>query len=378
MLATVSKAFARGPLTGTLTTAGVVPAAMALLLDNDVARRVLEMADAVAAIEAAFTQLGGGNAAFYPLAELVSPTATAGDCYTWGSHIGAVRDPPRLAFRFKSDVTRWEEGPDGTTREKFNVEPGTFMGVIMLFDTTDGALLAMLNDGVVQHARVGATAGVACDQLAREDARTVGMLGSGGMAHAYLEAFDVVRDLEELTVYSPTPAHREAFADEAAASYGLDATAVDSPEQAMRGVDIAATCTNASQPLFDPDWLAPGQFLVNVRNIEIGPATTERADRTVASTNEPYQTRLFGTPEERTFLESQFDHGDQETAYDTLGEVLAGAAPARRDDDEVIFFDNRAAGIQFAAVGDLVYRAAAERGLGTALPLDWFQQDVKN
>jgi ornithine cyclodeaminase/alanine dehydrogenase-like protein (mu-crystallin family) len=351
---------------------------MALLLDNDTASRVLEMADAVEAIDSAFTQLGAGNAAFYPLAELVSPTTPEGDCYTWGSHIGAVRDPPRLALRFKSDVTRWESGPDGTTREKFNVEPGTYMGVILLFDTTDGALLAVMNDGVIQHARVGATAGVACDHLARDDAQSVGMLGSGGMARVYLEAFDVVRELRELTVYSPTPANRQSFAEEAAATFDIDATAVDDPAAAIRGADIAATCTNASQPVFDPAWLEPGQFVVNVRNIEVTAATIGRADRAIASTNEPYQTRLFGTAEERASLESKFDHGDQETAHDTLGAVLAGEVPARQTDDEVIFFDNRAAGIQFAAVGDLVYRRASDRGLGTVLPLDWFQQAVKN
>lgn len=351
---------------------------MVLLLDNDVASRVLEMPAAVAAIEAAFSQLGAGNAAFYPLAELVAPTATDGDCYTWGSHIGAVRDPPRLAFRFKSDVTRWDETEAGTTREKFNVEPGTFMGVILLFDTTDGALLAVMNDGVIQHVRVGATAGVACDHLAREDAESVGMLGSGGMARAYLEAFDAVRDLRRLTVYSPTPANREAFAAEAAETYGLDARAVAEPAEAIRGADIAATCTNASQPVFDPAWLEPGQFLVNVRNIEITAETIERADRAVASTNEPYNTRLFGTPDERSFLQSKFDHGDQSTAHDTLGAVLAGEVPGRQDDDAIVYFDNRAAGIQFAAVGDLVYRAATEQGLGTPLPLEWFQQAVKN
>jgi len=351
---------------------------MVLLLDNDVTERVLDMADAVPVIEDAFTQLGTGNAAFYPLAELVSPTAGAGDCYTWGSHIGAVRDPPRLAFRFKSDVVRWEESAAGTTREKFNGEPGTFMGFVLLFDTTDGTLLAMLNDGVVQHVRVGATAGVACDHLAREDATSVGFLGSGGMAHAYLEAFDAVRDLTELRVYSPTAEHREAFAREAAETYDLEATAVDDPAEAARDVDVLATCTNASQPVLDPAWLTPGQFVVNVRAIEIPPAALDRFDRRLATSNEPYETRLFGTPEERAFLESKFDHGDQTTAFDTLGEVLAGAVPGRTDDEEVVYFDNRAAGLQFAAVGDLVYRRAVEAGLGTAIPLDWFQQQVKN
>ena len=198
------------------------------------------------------------------------------------------------------------------------------------------------------------------------------------MAHTYLEAFSVVRDLASLSVYSPTRDHREAFADEAERRYGLDATAVDEPAAAMAGVDIAACCTNASQPVYDPAWLEDGLFLVNVRNVEVDPSTVDRADRAIATTNEPYQTRLFGTAEERERLTARFDHGHQDTDYDTLGAVLDGSVPGRGDDDEVVFFDNRAAGIQFAAVADLVHRRAAARGLGTEIPLAWFQQDVRN
>lgn len=351
---------------------------MALLIDNDAAERLLETGDTLDAIEEAFIHLGGGDAAFYPLAELISPTAEQGDYYAWGSHIGAVRDPPRLAFRFKSDVLSWAERDGNVTREKFNVEPGTYMGFILLFDTRTGELLGLLNDGVVQHARVGATAGVACDRLAREDAATVGVLGSGGMARTYVEAFCHVRDIETVTAYSPTERHREAFAEWVRTDLDVEATAVDDPEAAVTGVDIAATCTDASQPVYEAEWLSPGTFLVNVRNVEIPAAAVEAADRRIATTNRAYRTEILGSDEERAAYEEKADHGDQDTDFPTLGAVLAGNAPGRRDDDESIFFDNRAVGIQFAAVADLVYERAVDRGLGTAVPLEWFQQGVRN
>ncbi|MFB6359284.1 MAG: hypothetical protein ABEJ96_09900, partial [Thiohalorhabdaceae bacterium] len=68
------------------------------------------------------------------------------------------------------------------------------------------------------------------------------------------------------------------------------------------------------------------------------------------------------------------DHGDHDTAFPTLGDLLTGRAAGRRHDSEVVYFDNRAAGIQFAAVGDLVYERARERDLGVEIPLSWFQQ----
>lgn len=351
---------------------------MALLIDNDVAHRVLKMPDAIEVIEAAFAQHGRGDAEFYPLAELVSPTAADGDYYIWGSHLGAVRDPPRFALRFKSDVSQWLEVEGSRRREKFNGEPGTFMGFILLFDTADGTLLGLLNDGVVQHVRVGATAGVGCDQFARADASTVGLLGSGGMAEVYLEAFATVRDIEEARVFSPTRANREAFAEERGAELGIDVVAVDSAEDAMREVDIAACCTNASHAIYDPDWLAPGTFLTNVRAVEIPQAAIDRADRCFATNNEPYQTRVIGDEEERATYNEQADHGDQDTDYPLLGSVLAGEEEGREDDDETILFENRATGFQFAAVSHLAYELAKDAGLGTVVPLEWFQQDVKN
>lgn len=352
---------------------------MARLIDNDAAERVLSMDAALDAIDAAFTQQGEGQANFYPLQQLVSPTATDGDAYVWGHHVGAVRDPPRLAFRYKSDVTDWEEDEQGNrTREKFNVERGTFMGVIMLFDSTNGELLAVMNDGVVQHVRVGATAGVACDHFAREDADTVGMVGSGGMAEVYLEAFDEVRDLDAVRVYSPTKANRDAYAAEMEAELGVPVVAVEDPETAVRGADIVSTCTDASQPVIEADWLDDGAFFTNVRAIEIPQAAIDGADRCFATTNQAYETRMLGDDEEREYLTDRADHGDHDTDFPTLGDVLCGRDEGRRDDDETIYFDNRAAGIQFAAVGDLVYEAAEAEGLGVELPLSWFQQNMRN
>ncbi|MFB6096963.1 MAG: hypothetical protein ABEJ74_06210 [Haloferacaceae archaeon] len=352
---------------------------MPKLISNDVTKDVLEMDEAVDAIESAFTQLGRRDATFYPRTDIVAPTAEAGDYYVWGSLLGAIRDPPRLAFRFKSDVLRYEDHGDHTTEEKFNVEPGTFMGFVQLYDMATGELLGLINDGALQHVRVGATAGVACDQLAREDASRVGVLGSGGMARTYVEAFDVVRDLEEVTVYSPTAANREAYAEEMDERLDAEVRAVDSAAAAMRDVDIAATTTDASQPVYRREWLEDGLFLVDVRSIEVEDAAVEAADRVLGTAREGYMDRVIGSESDRQrYQEHRGVSGFEDHDYPTLDEVLVGDAPGRRDDDETIFYHNRSAGIQFASVGNLVYERATEAGRGTAVPLEWFQQDIRD
>ena len=64
--------------------------------------------------------------------------------------------------------------------------------------------------------------------------------------------------------------------------------------------------------------------------------------------------------------------------HTTLSEVLAGEKPGRENDAQTTLHHNFSAAIQFAAVGYLVYRYAKDNGLGHELPLEWFQQDIRN
>jgi len=351
-----------------------------LLIDNDVTRRLLAMDDVVPLMEDAFEQLGHGDAAFEMRTDVWSPTAHEhGDFYRWGGLTGAIRDPPRLTFRFKSDVLRWEDDGQGNQVEKtHNGEPGRFMGFILLLDTSSGELLALLNDGIIQHYRVGATVGVACDHLAREDAETVGVLGSGGMARAYVEAFDQVRDLSQITVFSPTPDHRAQFAEDVEAKLGVETVAVSDPEEAMTGVDIAATATDSTQTIYTHDWVEDGQFVVNCRQNEMDDETFETVDRMFATTNEMPSDNVVGSREERNEQYHQERRYWDRPDFPTLGEVVTSDGVGREHDDESIFYYNNSAGLQFTPVANLLYERASEQGLGTVLPLDWFQQDVRN
>ena len=116
--------------------------------------------------------------------------------------------------------------------------------------TQNGEPLAFINDGVMQHMRVGGGAGIGVRHLARRNAEIVGILGAGGMARTYLEAFCVVRQIKRAKVFSPTPANRERFAQEMSRKLDVDVVAVASAREAARGVDIFATCTDSMSPTF--------------------------------------------------------------------------------------------------------------------------------
>ena len=86
--------------------------------------------------------------------------------YRWGTMEGASRTFETMAIRMKSDMLEW---PEGKTVEKYCVEPGTFCGIVMVFSTRNGEPLAIINDGIIQHMRVGGCAGLGAKYLSRED-----------------------------------------------------------------------------------------------------------------------------------------------------------------------------------------------------------------
>src|SRR5258705_3752992 len=89
----------------------------------------------------------------------------------------------------KSDVISEQEYQGAITQEKYCVRAGRFCGLIMLNSIENGAPLALINDGYLQHMRVGADSGIGAKYMARDDAEVVGMIGSGGMARSHVESF---------------------------------------------------------------------------------------------------------------------------------------------------------------------------------------------
>lgn len=335
---------------------------MVLLLNNEVSEEVLDISEAIEVMEEAFVQLGEGNAGFRPRTDLWFPREEEEQYYVYGDLLGAIGDPPRVAHRLKSDIIDRSEG----RKVEYNVEPGTTMRFVCLFDAANGKLLAILNDRNLQHVRVAATAGVACKHLSPTDSESVGLLGSGGMAHVYAEAFASVRDISTIKVFSPTRENREAFAQKIQDKLDINVIAVANPEKAMQNVDIAATCTNSRSAVFDSEWLDGINFITNVNEAEMDNDIFEQANVFI-TTNKPYSAQEIGEVENpRAAL------GYQEMDYLTLAELLVENTSVTYDLTN--FFNNRSTGLQFAAICNLVYSKAKSQDLGKPLPLEWFQQ----
>src|SRR5262249_30001148 len=169
-----------------------------------------------------------------------------------------------FAIRMKSDIIYESEYNGVVTQEKYCTRPGLFCGLILLTSIENGEPLAFINDGHLQHMRVGADGGIGVKYMANEDAEVVGMLGSGGMARTHMQAFTRVRTIKKLQVFSPTRANREAFGREMAAKYNIEVQVCDKPEDVYKGAHVVAALTDSAMEGTDGSLLEKGAHIVVV------------------------------------------------------------------------------------------------------------------
>ena len=364
-----------------------------LFIHNDVVAELLTMPECIAAQERAFRELAEGRAVHKPRSDIYAPCDREDGYYRWGTMEGCSGG--YVAIRMKSDVCTWPRQPDGSwTEEKYCVKPGTYCGLIMLFSVANGEPLAFINDGVLQHMRVGGGAGLGAKHLARKDAKTVGMLGSGGMARTYLNAFCAVRGIERVKVFSPTKANREAYAREMRTRLNIDVEAVDSAEEAARGADILSTCTDSMAPTIDPAWLAPGMHVTMLGPAEISDAVIARADVKIAQGRSGLNISgdgtargighspvawIAGTAEERKRLPRAEPSKGFWADFPDFADLVTGRAEGRTSDDQITFYHNIGnQGLQFSSTGALVYEKAKATKKGRPVPTEWFLQDIRD
>src|SRR3954471_17127336 len=132
---------------------------MTLIINNDDVGKVLTMADTIAALETAYRQVAAKEAVCRPRIDIRIPTSDPTKNYQWGTMEGGST-AGYFAIRMKSDVTFQTEYNGVVTEEKYCTRPGLFCGLILLTSIENGELLAFLNDGHLQHMRVGADGGI--------------------------------------------------------------------------------------------------------------------------------------------------------------------------------------------------------------------------
>ncbi len=284
----------------------------------------------------------------------------------------AVDLPPRLNlattsgfFRVMPAVMR-DSGLMGYKVFHGSVQHGVRY-LIAVYDEKDGRLLSLMDAAYLTATRTGATTGVATKYMARPEARTVGVIGSGLEATTNLQAVCAVRPITAGKVFSPTQTNRERFAGRMSEQLGINLSAVNTPEEAVSEVDIVVVATNTTGVgdliAYRGKWLETGSHVNSIGSTglqlrEIDAETFQRAERIVVDSR----------------VQMEGESGDLKAAmaartYDRakvteLKEVVAGRAPGRTGPDEITLFKSVGTAIQDVAAGFTVYKEAVRQGLG--------------
>jgi alanine dehydrogenase len=371
-----------------------------LFISNEDVKKVLTSEDALRVLEQGHRELARGELATRPRVDIYTETGAKDKFHRWGTMEGSSKGLSRFAIRMKSDVVSWPRFDGRRVEEKYCVRPGLFCGLVFLFDTESGEPLALINDGYLQHVRVGASAGLAVKHLARKDAEVVGMLGSGGMARSHLVAFAAVREIKKAKVFSPDKEHRETYAREMSEKLGFEVIPCESAEKAAKAVDILSTCTNSVQPTLFGEMLESGMHLTAVANeyaaevypridVSIGGGPTSQVAQGIPiDRSKGFTTYLAGSMEALQNAKGgnrpRDRHPDFRGRVVALADLLEGAE-GRRNEKEISASGSLTIGrieghqgLQFVTVGSLVYEKVKEAGLGRQVPVEWFLQDIRD
>lgn len=314
---------------------------------------LLPLADLIDTMEAALAQFSAG--------EVLQPVRTVLSVGPQQAFFGLmpayVTNPPQLGAKL---VTVFGD----------NHSHGlpSHLATILLLDPDTGALVALMDGRYITEARTAAVSAVSARHLARADAATLAILGTGVQARSHLEALALVRPLGDVRVWSPKAASRDRFVADMRGHVTATLSAAATAEAAVRGADLIVLVTSSPTPVIDDAWVMPGAHVMSVGACradqrEMDPALVARSRLVVDS-------RAAALVESGDVVLGMAE-GRFEAAHvlGELGDVVRGRVQARRGPDDVTVFKSLGLAVEDVAAADLVYRRALAAGAGTELTL---------
>jgi ornithine cyclodeaminase len=323
------------------------------LLTEEHVKSVLPMPDLIAAMESAVARFSARE-----VRQPVRTVLTVGPTHAYFGLMPAyIEQPPSLGAKL---VTVFNANHDKGLP--------SHLATVVLLDPETGSLIALMDGRYITEARTAAVSAVSARHLARSDASTLAIIGSGVQARSHLEAYAEVRALQDVRVWSPNARSRDRFVHDMSGRVPARLRASDNAEGAVRGADLIVLATSAASPVIDDGWVAPGAHVVSVGACrpdqrEMPPALVARA-------------RLFVDSRAAALVESgdvvigiKEGRFDEEHIAGELGEVVLGRVEGRTEADAITVFKSLGMAVEDVVAADLVFRRAVETGAGTELTL---------
>jgi ornithine cyclodeaminase/alanine dehydrogenase-like protein (mu-crystallin family) len=311
-----------------------------LYLTEKEVRDLLPMADCIGLMQTAFERLASGEALNHPRRRLILPTGSL------------------LHYMAGSDGQYY-----GVKVYATNPRHGAHF-LFLLYRAADAQPLAIIEANHLGQIRTGAASGLATKFLAREDASTLAIVGSGFQARTQLEAMIDVRKISQVRVWSRDRAKREAFAADGSARFGVPIEAAATAEEAVRGAQIVVTATYAKDPVLSSEWVDEGAHINamgsnQATRREIPAELVRRADLIVVDSIE--QARM----ESGDLLMALNETDWASSRVVELKDVVTRRVQARTSGREVTLFKSNGLAVEDVIAAAFVYERARAAGIGS-------------
>ncbi len=318
---------------------------MPLLISEQDVRDLLTMPDAIAAVERITLLQSDGQAMIHPRHRLELP------------------DKGFLHYMAGADVT------DGIVGMKiYTSVHGALRFLVLLYRSTTGELLALIEGDRLGMMRTGAASGVATRYMAREDAHTAAIIGSGHQARGQLAAIACVRKLELVRVFGRDADRREKFAAEMSALLNIHVEPATSALEAARNADIICTVTTSSKPVLEGSAISAGTHINAVggnfpQKRELDQTAIDRVNRICVDSLE--QAKL----ESGDLIQGFANNPARWETVHQLADVVAKKIPGRESAGEITLFKSNGIAIWDIAAGTRVYELAVQQKRGRQIPI---------
>lgn len=247
-------------------------------------------------------------------------------------------------------------------------------GAVLLFETGNGQLVSIMDASSITAIRTAAVSGLATRLLARKDATTLAILGSGVQARTHLAAMREVRALKKIIVWSRNADHADQFARRESPRCGIDVAVASSVQEAVAEADIVCTTTASRDPILEGIWIRPG---THINAVGSSSALARELDANAMKMSRLFVDRLESTLNESgdfIIAKREGAFGDEHIVGE-IGDIVLGKVQGRRTDAEITLFKSLGIGVEDLAAASHVYRKATESAVGTFVELGGERDD---
>jgi alanine dehydrogenase len=317
-----------------------------LILERKSIENIINMKDAIKAMEYAYREYGMKRCAMPPKLYL-----------DLGKHNGDFRAMPGYIERLNKCALKW-----------VNVHPKnsgiglpTVMAVIILSDPSNGFPICIMDGTLATNLRTGAAGGLAAKYLARKDSKIIGLVGCGVQAKTQLMALNELFRIKEVMVWGNKQLLIDNFIKNNR-KIGLKFTAAKNVKECVKDSDIVITTTPSRKPLVKLEWLKKGTHINAIGadakgKEELDPLILKHAKVVVDSWEQASHSGEINVPVSKGII-------SKKDIYADIGEIVTGRKKARTNDNEITVFDSTGLAIQDVAIADLIYKTALKKKLG--------------